>query len=268
MICFPNIKINIGLDIISKREDGYHNIETVFYPVRYNDILEIFPSERFELINHGIKIDCFLEKNLCYKAYKILEDNYKIPPVKIILYKNVPYGTGLGAGSSDAASTLILINEIYELKISEEKLLYYASQIGADCAFFIKNKAVIASGVGNDLKEINLDLSGNTLIICIPQIVVNTKIAYQNCKPRIPEKRLEYLIRQPMSQWKSTIKNDFEDTVFESFPVLKKIKNELYENGAIYAQMSGSGSAIFGFFSSNPRKINLTNCEIFNIFTL
>lgn len=268
MICFPNIKINIGLDIISKRKDDYHNIETIFYPVAYNDILEILPSEKFELINEGIQIDCGVEKNLCYKAYNILTYQYKIPPVKIILYKNVPFGTGLGSGSSDAAHTLILLNKIYKLNLSEEELINIATKLGADCAFFIKNKPVIASGIGNVFKETQLDLQGKILVICLPDVKVNTSNAYKNCKPTKPEKSLEFLINQPINRWKNTIKNDFENTIFQDYPVLKKIKNELYKNGAAYAQMSGSGSAIYGLFETKPPKLNLTNCKTYNIFTL
>jgi 4-diphosphocytidyl-2-C-methyl-D-erythritol kinase len=263
MICFPNIKINIGLDIISRRDDGYHNIETVFIPVPYNDILEILPSEKFELINEGIQIDCPVEKNLCYKAYKILEEQYKIPPVKIILYKNVPFGTGLGSGSSDAAHTLILLNKIFNLCIGEEKLLELASKLGADCAFFIMNKPVIASGVGNVFKEINIDFAGKYLLLCLPNISVNTANAYKNCKPSIPLHSLEELIKLPLSEWKNDIKNDFENTVFADFPVLNEIKKELYKNGAIYAQMSGSGSAVYGIFNEAPctELKNCVNCK-------
>ncbi|HNQ68261.1 MAG TPA: 4-(cytidine 5'-diphospho)-2-C-methyl-D-erythritol kinase [Bacteroidales bacterium] len=268
MICFPNIKINIGLDILSKREDGYHNIETVFYPIAYEDILEILPSEKFELINHGLIIDCPTEKNLCYKAFKIIEERYDIPPVKIILYKNVPFGTGLGSGSSDAAHTLILLNKLFKLNISEIELLNYASLLGADCAFFIKNKPVSATGIGNIFKEINLNLSGKSIVICFPDLKVNTANAYKNCKPQKPQQSLDYLINLPTSHWRNSIKNDFEDTIFKEYPVLKKIKNELYKNGAIYAQMSGSGSAIYGIFETKPKKLNLTNCKTINIFTL
>jgi len=259
MICFPNIKINIGLDIISRRDDGYHNIETVFIPVPYNDILEILPSDKFELINEGIQIDCPVEKNLCYKAYKILEEQYKIPPVKIILYKNVPFGTGLGSGSSDAAHTLILLNKIFKLDLADETLLQIASTLGADCAFFIKNKPVIASGVGNIFKEINIDFAGKHLLLCLPDVSVNTANAYKNCKPSIQEKSLAELLKLPLSEWKNNIKNDFENTVFTDFPVLRKIKDELYKKGAIYAQMSGSGSAIFGIFDQAPN-VELKNC--------
>jgi len=259
MICFPNIKINIGLDITSRRDDGYHNIETVFYPIQLNDILEILPSDKFELINEGIQIDCVVEKNLCYKAYNILNDQYKIPPVKIILYKNIPFGTGLGSGSSDAAHTLILLNKFFKLNLDEKALLHFASTLGADCAFFIKNKPVIASGVGNIFQEISLNLSGKYLLLCLPEVSVNTANAYKNCKPIIPEKSLAELIKLPIAEWKNNIKNDFENTVFTNFPVLRKIKDELYSKGAIYAQMSGSGSAIFGIFDEAPN-VELKNC--------
>ncbi len=267
MICFPNIKINIGLDIVSKREDGYHNIETVFVPVLYHDILEILPSDNFELINEGIQIDCPLESNLCYKAYKIIKEKFGIPPVKIILYKNVPFGTGLGSGSSDAAHTLILLNKIFKLNISEESLLILASSLGSDCAFFIKNKPVIASGVGNIFSEIDLNLEGKYLLLCLPEVSVNTTNAYKNCKSEIPKNSLSELIKLPLKDWKNNIKNDFENTVFANFPVLGKIKEELYEKGAEYAQMSGSGSAVFGIFNDAPSTVlkNCVNCKLFKL---
>jgi 4-diphosphocytidyl-2-C-methyl-D-erythritol kinase len=261
MICFPNIKINIGLDIVSRREDGYHNIETVFFPVLYNDILEILPSDKFELINEGIQIDCPVEKNLCYKAYRIIEENYKIPPVKIILFKNVPFGTGLGSGSSDAAHTLILLNKIFKLNISDQELLDYASSLGADCAFFIKNKPVIASGTGNIFNEIKLKLTGMYLLLCLPELSVNTANAYKSCKPEIPQKSLDDLIKLPIKEWKNNIKNDFEKNVFADFPVLNEIKKELYDKGAAYAQMSGSGSAVFGLFDENITGLKLESCK-------
>jgi 4-diphosphocytidyl-2-C-methyl-D-erythritol kinase len=268
MICFPNIKINIGLDILSKREDNYHNIETVFYPVNgFNDILEIIPAKNFELVNKGIQIDCSVEKNLCYKAFKIIEEKHKIDAVRIILYKNVPFGTGLGSGSSDAAHSLILLNDLFELNLSEKILVEYASQIGADCAFFIKNKPVLGSGIGNIFSEIDLSLKGMSLVICLPEVSVNTANAYQNCKPTNPKISLSDLIRLPVNQWAKTIKNDFEDTIFPQFPVLGDIKAELYENGAIYAQMSGSGSAVFGLFEKNP-DICLKSCGKHKIIKL
>lgn len=252
MISFPNIKINIGLDIVSRRDDGYHNIETVFYPVLYHDILEIVPSDEFELINKGILIDCQVEKNLCYKAFKLLADDFNIPPVKIILFKNVPFGTGLGSGSADAAHTLILLNKINNLQLNENQLISYASRLGADCAFFVKNKPVLASGVGNEFKDVELNLHGKYLMLCLPDVSVNTADAYKNCKPAQPKTKLEESVKLPIEKWKDSIKNDFEKTVFQKFPILSEIKNELYQNGALYAQMSGSGSSVFGIFDSNP----------------
>jgi len=260
MITFPNIKINIGLDILEPRSDGYHNIESLFYPVNYTDILEILPSETFELINKGIQIDCPVDKNLCYKAWKLIDDNHKINPVKIILYKNVPFGTGLGSGSSDAAFTLKMLNEMFNLELSEETLIKYASQIGADCAFFIKNKPVFASGIGTEFSETNLDLSGYYLLLCLPDVSVNTANAYKNCKPHFPQKKLSDLIKLPIEEWKNYIKNDFETSIFPENLILSDIKNELYEKGAIYAQMSGSGSSVFGIFKEDYKDIELETC--------
>jgi 4-diphosphocytidyl-2-C-methyl-D-erythritol kinase len=268
MICFPNIKINIGLDIISKRADGYHNIETVFFPVPYYDILEVLPSSGFEFINKGLKIDCPVEKNLCYKAYKLLSDEYKINPVKIILYKNISFGTGLGAGSSDAAFTLKIINDLYSLNLSDDRLLELASSIGADCAFFIKNRPLLATGTGNIFTEVELQLKNKILVLCIPQISVNTASAYKNCNPGIPEKKLSELIKLPVSQWKNNIKNDFETVVFKEFPVLNNIKQCLYDKGAEYVQMSGSGSAIFGIFSDLPENLEIKECTNLKVFNL
>lgn len=264
MISFPNIKINIGLDILERRQDGYHNIESVFYPVKLTDILEILPSDKFGLINKGIEIDCPVEKNLCYKAWKLIDDTYNIGPVKIILYKNIPFGTGLGSGSSDAAFTLKMLNEMFDLEISEEKLIYYASQIGADCAFFIKNKPVFASGIGTEFKKIDCDLSGYYLLLCFPEVSVNTANAYKNCKPHFPNKPLIELISLPIEGWKNEIKNDFEESIFPDYPILSKIKNELYAKGAIYAQMSGSGSSVYGIFKflSNDSTIELCKNQI------
>ncbi len=259
MITFPNIKINIGLDILERRPDGYHNINSVFYPVNYTDILEILPSKKFELINEGITIDCPVEKNLCYKAWKLLNEKHDIGPVKIILYKNVAFGTGLGSGSSDATSTLLMLNKMFKLNLSEDILIEYAASIGADCAFFVKNKPVLASDIGTQFADVQLDLSGFYLLLCIPKVLVNTANAYKNCKPHIPEKKLSDLIQLPIEEWKNNIKNDFESSIFLEYPILNEIKQELYDKGAIYAQMSGSGSAVYGLFKRKNMKFE--NCS-------
>lgn len=261
MICFPNIKINIGLDILERRPDGYHNIESVFYPVNYTDILEVLPSDEFVLINEGIQIDCPVEKNLCYKAWKLLDEKYNIGPVKIILYKNVPFGTGLGSGSSDATSTLLLLNEIFSLNLDEETLIKHAASIGVDCAFFVKNKPTFVSGIGTIFTDTQVDLSGYYLLLCLPEVSVNTSSAYKNCKPDFPEKKLADLVKLPIVEWKNHIKNDFEASIFPENPILAEIKQELYDKGAVYAQMSGSGSAIYGIFRSDCKDIRLGICK-------
>ncbi len=259
MISFPNIKINIGLDILRRRTDGYHDIESIFYPIKLNDILEILPSDKFEIINKGIPIDCKIEDNLCYKAWKIIDDKHKIGNVKIILYKNIPLGSGLGAGSSNATFTLKMLNEIYNL--NDHNLIEYASQIGADCAFFVENKPAFVSGIGTNIKTLNIDLSGYYIMLCFPNLPVNTKNAYKNCTPYIPEKRLNETIKLPIETWKENIKNDFEKSIFKQYPIIKEIKDELYTKGAIYAQMSGSGSSVYGIFKDNNKDICLKSCK-------
>ena len=260
-ICFPNVKINIGLDIIRKRSDGYHDIRTIFYPINLTDAMEIMPSDKFIFDNKGIKIDCEIEKNLCYKAYKMLKDDFDLPPVKFVLYKHIPFGSGLGAGSSDAAFTIKMLNEMFSLNLTVEQMSAYASRLGADCAFFIHNKPMLAEGTGNIVHEIQLNLSGKTLALVIPPISVNTAKAYSQCKPAEPQYKLEESINKPVKQWKDFIKNDFEPTVFAENPLLVEIKHYLYENGALYAQMSGSGSAMYGIFDTKPH-IDIKDCKI------
>lgn len=259
-IGFPNAKINIGLDIIRKRSDGYHDISTLFYPINITDAMEIMPSDKFIFDNRGIKIDCEIEKNLCYKAYKMLKDDFDLPPVKFVLYKHIPFGSGLGAGSSDAAFTIKMLNDMFSLKLSVEQMVAYASRLGADCAFFIHNRPMLAEGTGNILYEAELNLSGKTLVLVLPQISVNTARAYSQCKPAEPQYKLEDSIKLPMEQWKYRIKNDFEPTVFGENPLLTEIKQKLYESGAIFAQMSGSGSTMYGIFEAKPQ-LDFASCK-------
>lgn len=268
MIVFPNTKINIGLNITAKREDGYHNLETVFYPINLRDILEVIDSKNFDFINTGIKIDCLPNENLCVKAYKKIKNEFDIPPVKIVLYKNVPFGSGLGSGSSDAAHMLILLNEKFNLGITKQKLLELASGIGADCAFFMKNKPVFAQGIGNIFTDIELSLKNYYLMICFPGINISTQEAYANCIPKSSDIKLTELIKLPIAEWKEHIKNDFEASIFHKHKKISKIKSELYETGAIYAQMSGSGSAVYGIFNENPEKIKLKNCDNIKVVKL
>ncbi|MBO7134844.1 MAG: 4-(cytidine 5'-diphospho)-2-C-methyl-D-erythritol kinase [Bacteroidales bacterium] len=261
VICFPNAKINIGLDIVRRRSDGYHDIRTLFYPINITDAMEIMPSDEFVFDNRGIKIDCETEKNLCFKAYKMLKDDFDLPPVKFVLYKHIPFGSGLGAGSADAAFTIKMLNDMFSLKLSTEQMVAYASRLGADCAFFIHNRPMLAEGTGNIFHETGINLSGKVLVLAIPQISVNTARAYANCHPMEPEFKLEESLKLPLEQWKDRIKNDFEPTVFAQNPVLMEIKQKLYEDGAVFAQMSGSGSSIYGIFDAKPQKIEIPNCK-------
>lgn len=254
MVIFPNAKINIGLNILKKRTDGYHNIETVFYPIGASDILEINPSKHLKYSNTGLIIDKGeLKQNLIFKAYQILKENYQLPPVNIHLHKMIPPGAGLGGGSSDASHTLMLFNELFSLNLSKEELTEYARKLGADCAFFLQNRPLIAHEKGDLFDDLHLNLSGLYLLIVVPEISISTKEAYQNIKIKKPEKTINQIIQnKPIDHWKEYLKNDFEDYVFLKYPVIKEIKRHLYKKGAVYASLSGSGSAIYGLFKSPP----------------
>lgn len=264
MISFPNAKINIGLNIVSKRTDGYHNLETIFYPVQLKDALELVESDETQFSASGTKIDGKPENNLVFKAYKILEQDFKLPPVKLHLHKVIPFGAGLGGGSADAAFTLKMLNEFFKLKISTEKLESYASKIGADCPFFINNKPTFASGIGDQFQHVSLDLSEYKIIIAKPNTSVSTPDAYRHVIPAKPEFNLRDIEQLPIEQWKISIKNDFETSVFQQYPEIEVLKNSLYAGGAIYASMSGSGSAVFGIFRQIPS--NLNNLDITEIY--
>ena len=255
MITFPNAKINLGLNIIEKRNDGFHNLETVFYPVNICDILEFIPNDELCFENSGLKIDGNSDNNLCVKAFKILQNDFLIPNVKIHLHKIIPFGAGLGGGSADAAFMLKSVNEFYNLKLSNSDLKKYAEKLGSDCSFYIDNVPSFATEKGENLQAIDLDLSNYFFVIVKPEIHVPTAIAYANVKPKFPKIRLKDAIRKPISTWKKTIVNDFEESIFKAFPEIENIKKKLYERGAIYASMSGSGSSVFGIFKN---KIELT----------
>ncbi len=256
MIYFPNAKINIGLNVVSKREDGYHNLETIFYPVKLADALELVEAENPSFSSTGIEIDGNLENNLVFKAYQILKNDFEIPSVKLHLHKVIPFGAGLGGGSSDAAFTLKLLNEYFKLKITSEKLKKYAAQIGADCSFFIENKPTFATGIGNQFQPVNLNLSEYEILIVKPNISVNTSDAYRNITPSKPKFNLINIENLPIEKWKDTIVNDFEKSVFKKYPDIKKLKQNLYKMGALYASMSGSGSAVFGVFHHLPQDLD------------
>lgn len=262
MICFPNAKINLGLNIVSKREDGYHNLETVFYPIDLSDALEIVPSESdkpYRFFQTGIEIKGDADDNLVIKALKLISEEKQIPPIDIHLLKKIPFGAGLGGGSSDAAFMLKLLNEKFSLGYSENELMRFAAKLGADCAFFIKNRPAFASGIGDKLEEIELDLSDYFFVLVKPDIFVPTKDAYSMILPAKPDISLKEIIKKPVSEWKDLMKNDFEIPIFKKYPEIEAIKQNLYDMGAVYASMSGSGSSVFGFFKEKPDVENQFN---------
>jgi 4-diphosphocytidyl-2-C-methyl-D-erythritol kinase len=253
MILFPNAKINIGLEIIRKREDHFHDLETIFYPTSLCDILEILPSEKTRFSASGLPIEGNTNDNLVIKAYEILRKKHQIGNINIHLHKQIPSGAGLGGGSSDAAFMLKGLNELFCLNIPTETLQDYASILGSDCAFFIGNTPVFAQGKGNLFSDTDFSLSGYTLVIIKPGFSVNTAMAYKGVTPNIPDQKLTDLIKLPISEWRSKILNRFEESVFKAFPEIGTIKEKLYSKGAIYASMSGSGSSVFGLFNNDPK---------------
>lgn len=259
MICFPNAKINLGLSVTEKRADGYHNIETVFYPVLLRDALEIVPSEggNTEIQLSGLPVPGNGSENLCLKAYHLLEKDYHLPPVKIYLLKGIPVGAGLGGGSSDAVNMIKLLNKTFLLNISSEKMQDYARQLGSDCAFFIENKAVFAYERGDMFRKTEVDLSNYHIAIVKPPVHVSTVAAYAGIKPGKPIHTVEEVIHLPVSDWKGRLINDFENTVFAQYPEIKSIKERFYALGAVYVSMSGSGSAVYGLFNERVELKNL-----------
>lgn len=250
MILFPNAKINIGLNITEKRPDNYHNLESIFYPIPIKDILEIVESSSDETHLHlsGIIIDGDSNDNLIMKAYRLLAADYDIPKVDIYLEKIIPFGAGLGGGSSDAAFTLKALNQLFSLNLSIETLELYAAKLGADCPFFIQDKPVYATGIGNLFEPINLSLKGTFMVLIKPNVHISTKEAYSLIKPKKTSISVKEKIKQPIETWKDSIYNDFEYSVFPQHPIVQDIKEKLYTNGAVYASMSGSGSSVFGLF--------------------
>lgn len=263
MVVFPNAKINIGLAVTEKRADGYHNIETVFYPVKVYDALEVIESPVSGFSSSGIAVPGD-DNNLCLKAWSLLRDRYQLPPVKIHLHKNIPVGAGLGGGSADAAFTLKLLNRFFKLGLSEDELETLARQLGSDCAFFIRNEPAFAFGKGDEFGAVALDLSDYYLALVMPPVQVPTAEAYQGTNPEKPANSLQILINTPVDQWKHTISNDFEKSIFSRFPLIASVKEELYRQGALYASMSGSGAAVYGIFKEVTELPGLESaCRVF-----
>ena len=261
MIVFPNSKINLGLRILQKRSDGYHNLETIFYPILLNDVLEVVAFKKMphqsstSFTISGINIPGSNNNNLCLKAYRILKKDFsRLPPVMIHLHKSIPSGAGLGGGSSDSAFTLKILNEKFELDLTNQELMKYAVQLGSDCAFFIINKPCYATGRGELLEEIELDLSAYKFVIVNPGIHIDTCRAFLNVQPAPHGKSLKEIIHDPIGRWKDSLYNDFENRAFKQFPQIVDIKDKFYVAGAVYASMSGSGSTVYGIF---PKKLTL-----------
>ncbi|MBX2946455.1 MAG: 4-(cytidine 5'-diphospho)-2-C-methyl-D-erythritol kinase [Cyclobacteriaceae bacterium] len=249
MVSFPPCKINLGLHILSKRPDGYHAIETCFYPVPWTDILEVVPADKFSFVSTGIPIPDSPDDNLCVKAFNLLQHDFHLGPLAMHLHKIIPMGAGLGGGSSDAATALVLINEVFQLKLSTGKLMEYAAQLGSDCAFFIENKPMIGTGRGEILQQVEINLQGKYLVVIKPGIHVSTAHAYAMVKPAKPERELKAVLKMEIEHWRAYLKNDFEESVFQKFPAIASIKQTLYDAGAQYACMSGSGSSVYGIFA-------------------
>lgn len=250
MLSFPNAKINIGLNITEKRPDNYHNLESIFIPIPIKDILEIVRKEEGDTQLHlsGIVIDGDSNDNLIMKAYRLLANDFQLPAVDIYLEKRIPFGAGLGGGSADAAFTLKMLNEEFQLHLTTEQLEQYAARLGADCAFFIQNKPTYATGIGNIFQSVEVSLEGYFLVLVKPNVHVSTKEAYSLIRPKKTEVSVFERIQEPIENWKETITNDFELSVFPQHPIIQQVKEKLYDKGALYASMSGSGSSVFGLF--------------------
>ena len=268
MIFFPNAKINIGLHVISKRTDGYHDLETVFYPIPLYDVIEIIRVESGSAIPvnsvpvsfgnttiyfslTGLSISGDLHQNICIRACELLIDQFPgLPDFQFLLHKNIPTGAGLGGGSADAAFTLLLLNETFKLGLTNLHLEALALQLGSDVPFFIRNTPAYAEKRGEQLETVQLDLSGFSLLLVYPGIHISTQEAFANVNPSSPSGTLKNLINVPVHEWKDRIKNDFEKSLFVQYPALEIIKKELYQLGALYASLSGSGSAVYGIIPS------------------
>jgi 4-diphosphocytidyl-2-C-methyl-D-erythritol kinase len=252
MIVFPNAKINIGINIIDRRSDGYHNIETIFYPLPIYDALEALPGDELTFNSSGLKIPGRIEDNLCIKGYHLIKKDYDLPPVNIQLLKHIPIGAGLGGGSANAAFFIKLINSLFSLGMTTVQMMGYGRQLGADCAFFIENKPLFAFEKGDQFESIKLDLSKYKIVLVMPPAHVSTGEAYRGVRPSPVKDSLYDLILEPIQEWKHFIKNDFEESVFKNHPAIRGVKAALYEAGAIYASMSGSGASVFGIFDKTP----------------
>lgn len=267
MISFPGCKINLGLDVVHKRPDGYHEIKSVLFPVPWKDALEIIPAEKFQFSSSGLAIPGQTSNNLCVKAYQLLKQDFDIPPIHIHLHKIIPMGGGLGGGSSDGAETLKLINKLFNLKLTVEQLKKYAAVLGSDCPFFIENVPQYATGTGKDVVPFTLNLTGYYLKLINNGTHVSTAEAYRGITFSATQKGVEQVVSKPIETWQGVLQNSFESSVFQLHSELKLLKEHLLKEGAIYASMTGSGSTLFGIYSDAP-KPSFTNCDFEKIIAL
>ena len=246
MLLFPNAKINLGLHVVRKRSDGYHDIETLFYPVPdLCDVLEIVPADAFGMHVYNTRIE---GENLCEKAWRLLHGRFGIPSVEMHLYKKIPMGAGLGGGSSDAAFTLRGLDALFGLRLPQDELAGFAAQLGSDCAFFIYNRPMLARGRGEILTPLRFSLEGHRVEIFPQNVFVSTREAYAGIIPREPALHIESIVKRPVAEWKDLLVNDFEATVFARHPELAAARQRLYDSGALYAAMTGSGSALYAIY--------------------
>lgn len=264
MISFPNCKINLGLWITERLPDGYHHLQTIMYPVPWRDILEIIPTNGSTLLSlSGIAIEGPMEQNLCFRAWQLMKDRHDISAVQMHLHKVIPAGAGLGGGSADAAFVLMQLNSLFSLNLPQSVLAQYAAKLGMDCPFFIYNQPMLATSKGEMLEGVHLTLDGYYIVIVRPNLHISTAKAYAMVTPRHRNTSLGELIAQPPEYWKKLLVNDFEESIISAFPQIGRIKQSLYSCGAIYASMSGSGSAVFGLFRHKPAEFQFAECEIF-----
>lgn len=249
MIDFPHAKINLGLYVTSKRPDGFHNLETLFYPLPLHDVLEIVPADKTSFFPSGLNVHGEGANNLVLRAYQLLKEKFRaVGALEIHLHKAIPLGAGLGGGSSDAAKMLQMVNSYFELNLTKEKLADYALELGSDCPFFMQRSPCFATGRGEILEPVRLDLSGYSFLLIHPEIHIHTPLAFSGIHPKISPVSLKEIIIQPLAAWKTTLSNIFEISVFNTHPLLRQIKEKLYDSGALYASMTGSGSTLFGIF--------------------
>lgn len=253
MIRHANCKINIGLNVLRRREDGYHDLETVMYPIHdLYDVVEVVPAAADSFRTTGLAIDCPDADNLCMKAVQLMRKRYGIGSVSVALDKRVPFGAGLGSGSSDATAVILSIDELFSLHLTEAELIDCAAALGSDTAFFVRNTPQLCTGRGEVMRRIEMDLSGLQLVIVKPEVGVSTREAYAGVRPAVPAVSLAERLARPLVEWQECVGNDFETPVFAAHPAIRAVKARLLEAGAVYASMSGSGSAVYGLF--DPRK--------------